>query len=75
MCVRVSAKWGTEVVLFSYAWVYKNNVNMSTDNICVYIDDSATSETTCNYTRLEDLEEGPRLLNLKLCRDLRESAT
>lgn len=29
------------------------------------IDDSATSETTCNYTGLEDLEEGPRLLNLK----------
>lgn len=38
---------------------------MSTDNICLYIDDSATSETTCNHTGLEDLEEGPRLLNLK----------
>lgn len=63
--VRLFAKWVVEVVLFSYAWVCKNNINMSTDNICLYIDDSASSETTCDYTGLEGLEEGPRLLNLK----------
>lgn len=64
LCVRLSAKWGTEAVLFSYAWVYKSKVNVSIDNIGLYIDDSATSETTRNYAGLKDLE-GPRLLNLK----------
>ena len=63
--MRLSEKWGIEVVLFSYVLSYKNNIKKSTDNICLYIDDSATSETTCNYTGTEDLEEGPRLLILK----------
>lgn len=53
------------MVLFSYAWECKNNINISSDNICLIVDDSATSETTGNYTGLGDLEEGPRLLNLK----------
>lgn len=52
----MSAKWGTEVVLFFYAWVCKSNINMSTYNICLYIDDSATSETVCDYLGLENLE-------------------
>lgn len=62
--VRMSAGWVLEVVLFSYTWEYKNTINISSDNVCLHTDDSASSETTCNYTGLEDLEEGPRLLNL-----------
>lgn len=66
LCGRLFAKWGMEVVLFSYAWVYIRITSIWVLIIYAYIiDDSATSETTCNYTGLEDLEEGPRLLNLK----------
>lgn len=46
---------------------------MRTDSICLYMDGSATAETTGNYTGLEDLEGGYQIL--KLCRDLRDSAT
>lgn len=62
--MRRSARWVIEEVLFSYAWECKNTINISSDNVCLHIDDSASSEPTCNYTGLEDLEEGPRLLNL-----------
>lgn len=62
VCVRLSAKWCTEVGLFPHAWVYKSSTNMRTGNICLHMDGSATAETTCNYTGLKDLEEGYQIL-------------
>lgn len=73
LCVRVSAKRCTEVGLFPHAWVYKNSINMRSGNICLYMDGSATAETTSNYTGLEDLEEGYQIL--KIHGDVRDSAT
>lgn len=40
--------------------------------MCLYMDGSATAETTWNYTGLEDLEGGYQVL--KICWDLRDSA-
>lgn len=38
-----------------HAWLYKNSIIVRTDGICLYMDGSATAETTWNYTGLKDL--------------------